>query len=287
MNTVTRYLILFGVVVTVSYLAKRYGWSPADREEEEERELIRKYLLHNPTPKIWICVTREPNARKWESFHGRMTTQSNNAYVNRCIQSVRERNPEFEVVLIDDATFSTLLPGWEEPTTMEEKRVRTEVGKLRLLHEYGGIVVPETFYCHTSLTDFYQPSALVVADLNDTTTFMGGCKRSSLPARAILDTMIAEKNAQTQNVMRLNSEEEVYRPSSSSRSPNPNGTKGLVVVPREQVGADTDLDSKMDTPYTSQTMPKYGYYVQADALLRRHKTEYKVYTGELFIDPSA
>ena len=85
-----------------------------------EDELIRKYLLNDSPlygynrPKLWIHSSYEYNARKWKSFGSRTSTDLNQPYIHLTIQSIIHHcGDDFNICLIDDDSFSQLIPGWK------------------------------------------------------------------------------------------------------------------------------------------------------------------------------
>ena len=65
---------------------------------------------------------------------------------------------DFNVCLIDDDSFSQLIPGWNINVSELSEPARTyyrELGMAELLYIYGGLVVPNTFICMRNLTDLY------------------------------------------------------------------------------------------------------------------------------------
>ena len=166
MNTIQRYILLFSVVMVVSYLGnKYYNKEGHNAEEDEEAELIRKYLLQSPTPKIWIYIRREPNARRWYSFQSRMSTEPNNVYAEKCIDTIREHHPSYEVVLLSDESLRKMLPHeGEEPEVFswEERRAWANRSMLRVLYTYGGMVLPSTLMCSRPVDDMLVVKGMVV-----------------------------------------------------------------------------------------------------------------------------
>jgi hypothetical protein len=130
-----------------------------------EDELIRKYLLNESPlygynrPKLWIHSTYEYNARKWKSFGSRSSTDLNQPYIHLTIQSIIQHcGDDFNICLIDDDSFSQLIPGWKENVSEMAEPARTyfrELGMCELLYIYGGFIVPNTFICLKNLAPIY------------------------------------------------------------------------------------------------------------------------------------
>lgn len=159
------YLFAFSLILVANYVGSQFKQTFID-QRDDSADLIRKYLLNEDPiynmhkPKIWIHTKYDINARKWLDFMSRNTTNLNMPYVHYTIQSVVEYNAgDFYICLIDDETFSKLIPDWDaDISNMAEpmKSYFREIGLLRLIHMYGGMLVPDSFLCTKSLKDFYE-----------------------------------------------------------------------------------------------------------------------------------
>ena len=128
--------------------------------------MIQKYILNesplygNNRPKIWIHSKYEVNARKWRDFQSRNTSDLNQPYLLLTIKSIIEHcQKDFNICLIDDESFSNLLPHWDMDLKRMPEPFRShyrEVALLELLYEYGGMIVPNSFVCRKSLKPVYD-----------------------------------------------------------------------------------------------------------------------------------
>ena len=112
------YLIAIGAIGVVSYFGDKIKQGLSSNDAENE--LIRKYLLNESPlygmnrPKLWIHSTYEKNARQWKDFYSRNTTDLNQPYIHLTIKSIINHcGADFNICLIDDETFSKLIPTWE------------------------------------------------------------------------------------------------------------------------------------------------------------------------------
>jgi len=160
-----------GVLYTVATLgiiivANMFGSKIRDAiNPNNEDELIRKYLLNDSPlygynkPKLWIHSTYEYNARKWKSFGSRSSTDLNQPYIHLTIQSIIHHcGDDFNICLIDDDSFSQLIPGWKINVSEMAEPARIyfrELAMCELLYIYGGFVVPNTFICLKNLAPLY------------------------------------------------------------------------------------------------------------------------------------
>lgn len=172
-NSFKNYVILFAIVAIASFFGNQLQHYYKDLETDEEYELIRKYLLNDANqssfqdtkkPKLWIHTTYDINARQWKSFYSRNSTDLNQPYIHLTIQSIVQHcGDHFHVCLIDDESFSKLIPAWSiSMNTVPEpfrKRLR-EYGLATLLYMYGGMTVPNSFICFRNLLSMYQDATL-------------------------------------------------------------------------------------------------------------------------------
>jgi hypothetical protein len=156
-------LVALVLVIIVSYVGKTIQ---EKLEPHDESKYIKDFLLNdsplygNNKPKIWIHTQYEINARNWIKFQSRNSTDLNQPYIHLTIKTIVSHcSKDFNICLIDDDTFEKLIPSWDidmsrtpEPN---KHRIRT-LGLLRLVHIYGGMVVPNSFICRTNLREFYD-----------------------------------------------------------------------------------------------------------------------------------
>ena len=160
----THYAIAIGLIVIATFVGNRFK-SNFDTTDKDEYELIRKYLLNdNPLygydrPKLWIHSKYEYNARMWKSFGSRSSVDLNQPYIHLTVKTIINHcGNDFNVCLIDDDSFSRLIPGWDvkisglaEPLKSHQR----EIAFAELLYIYGGLVVPNSFICLKNLMPFY------------------------------------------------------------------------------------------------------------------------------------
>ena len=170
------YLLLGFLVVTALSIAGnriKAGLEP----ENDDQELIRRYLLDggggeggssldmsvSRKPKLWIHTKYQKNARMWKSFQSRTSDDLNQPYLNLTVETVVNHcGDDFQICLIDDESFSSLLPDWGKEkgdlsrTPDPQKTHLRQEGLLRLLIRYGGIVVPNSFVSFQNLITLYQ-----------------------------------------------------------------------------------------------------------------------------------
>ena len=155
------------ITVAIVFIANTIGTKIKDaiNPDKNEDELIRKYLLNESPlygynrPKLWIHTTYEYNSRKWKSFGSRSSTDLNQPYLHLTIKSIINHcGDDFNVCLIDDDSFSQLIPGWRinvSELPEPQRHYFRELGMAELLYIYGGLIVPNSFICFRNLISLY------------------------------------------------------------------------------------------------------------------------------------
>jgi hypothetical protein len=162
-KNISFYVISAIAIFTASYLANKYTQA---FQSNDEYELIRKYLLNDSPlygfnrPKIWIHTKYEINSRKWKDFYSRNTTDLNQPYIHLTIKTIIDHcGDDFNICLIDDQTFSKLIPSWDIDLSTLAEPMRShfrELGLLQLVYYYGGMVVPNSLVCLRNLKSLYE-----------------------------------------------------------------------------------------------------------------------------------
>jgi len=158
-----RYILTIGVIILASYFGSHL--KNAFAEKNDDYEMIRKYLLNDSPlhghnrPKLWIHSKYEINARKWKSFYSRSSTDLNQPYIHLTVKTIIDHcGDDFDVCLIDDETFSRLIPGWDIKIENVAEPMRShyrELGMIELLYIYGGMTIPNSFICIKNLLPLY------------------------------------------------------------------------------------------------------------------------------------
>lgn len=160
------YIYLLIVFMIVWFLYNRYEDKRMREENSENYDSIQKYLLKDTDlakekkPILWIPITYDYNARNWISFGSRSSFELNQPYMYLTVKSIINQCEEsFRICLIDDDSFVKLIPGWSVNMKTISSPVLDYVRSLataKLLHIYGGMVVPPSFLCMRNLLDLYN-----------------------------------------------------------------------------------------------------------------------------------
>ena len=157
------YILSLGIIFLVNSMANRIK-SPLESNNNDE--LIKNYILNdsplygNNRPKLWIHSKYEVNSRKWKDFYSRNTTDLNQEYIHLTIKTIINHcGEDFNICLIDDASFSKLLPDWDiDLVRMAEpnKSHYRSLGMAQLIYTYGGMTVPNSLICMRGLKELYD-----------------------------------------------------------------------------------------------------------------------------------
>jgi hypothetical protein len=167
-KTGMNYIIIILIGLVILYLCQRYQ-KKLDRENvDEDYNLIQKYLLSSSEdfrlnksskPILWIFVPHAYNSRDWLSFGSRSSENLNQPYLYLCVKSIIEKcDSSFHICIIDDQSFSKLLPNWNinmNKMSYPMKRYIIDLGLTKLLYMYGGMRVPISFVCNRDLISLY------------------------------------------------------------------------------------------------------------------------------------
>jgi hypothetical protein len=300
-KNIYHYLFAFSLILTASYVGNKFKQNFVNNNDEYE--LIKKYLLNDSPlygfnkPKIWIHSKYDINARKWKDFQSRNTTNLNQPYLHITIQSIIDHcGDDFHICLIDDETFSKLIPDWDIDVSTLAEPMKTrfrELGLLQLIYYYGGMVVPDSFLCLKNLRGFYNEGLFgghpfVSESINRTTNlveqknrmlflpniyFVGSNKNDSV----ILDLIkyLKQRNQSphfTSQIEFLGDTSQWLIKSIRNQKMNLVGgeTIGIKTSKRKQIL----LENLMEEQYLDLDKNCYGIYIPADEILKRTKYQW-------------
>lgn len=297
------YLFAFGIVAIAGFMGM-HAKQPFS-SSNDEYTLIKKYLLNESPlygfnkPKLWIHSKYEVNSRQWKSFQSRTSTDLNQPYLHLTIRTIINHcSNDFNICLIDDNSFSRLIPSWDIDLASVAKPLRShyrEIGMLQLLYYYGGMLVPNSFLCMKNLKSFYdentrslsgKPMPFACERVNNTVNLM---KAPSMFLPSIY-FMGAKKNDET-----IKEVVEYLK----SRNMNPHFTKEvdfngdtsqllntavksgkMNLVDGRSIGVKTVggkpilLDNLMEEDYLDLAIDAYGIYIPAGEILKRTKYQW-------------
>ena len=161
-----QYAILLLILFVLAFLYRRFEDKRLREENMDNDKTIQKYLLDEETlakskkPILWIHVPYEYNARHWLSWGSRSTYDLNQPYLYLTVRTIiRKCDESFTICFIDDKSFSRLIPNWNinmsklSSPILENMR---NMGLMKLLYIYGGMICPLSFVCMKDLIGLYE-----------------------------------------------------------------------------------------------------------------------------------
>lgn len=289
LKNASHYLFAFSLIMIASYVGNTFKQNFSERTSDEY-ELIKKYLLNDSPlygfnkPKIWIHSKYEVNARAWNS---RNSTDLNQPYLHLTIQSIIDHcGDDFHVCLIDDTTFSNLIPGWDTDVANLPEPLKTngrKIGMATILYLYGGVIVPNSFVCSKSLKPMFDSSGkpFVCESINRTEqkhptafvpdfVFMGAPKNSDEIMRII--EQLKKSNQYTK--------EREFSGTENQWLINAIAEQKINLVTGDNIGIKTKtgkpilLEDIMEDKFLDLSPNCYGVYIPGDEVLKRTKYQW-------------
>ena len=164
--SIQNYILLFSILIILGILYKRFEDKSLCDENKNIYESIQKYLLDgkclakSKKPILWIHIPYEYNSRNWLSFGSRSSFELNQPYLYLTVKSIINHcDDSFTICIIDDNSFSKLIPNWSIDMTKISNPISSNfrnLGLMKLLYIYGGFICPVSFLCMKDLTDLYK-----------------------------------------------------------------------------------------------------------------------------------
>ncbi len=155
------------MLLAVGYVYKNYRTRMDFEEQKNDINLIKKYLIDEndevnirhlgsiKKPIIWLHIEYNYNSRNWCSFGSRSSYELNMPYIYLTIQSIVSKcGDDFHICILDDYSFSKILPDFKVDLDKVGEPIRTHLRNLALmkvLYTYGGIMLENSFICMKSL----------------------------------------------------------------------------------------------------------------------------------------
>lgn len=165
LNYVFAVIILIAVGILYQKYLEKQATNPSNLRDTHED--LRKYLLDDSSlvdgtkkPILWIHVPYEYNSRNWSSFGSRSSLDLNQPYLHLTVKTIIKNCDEsFKICIIDDNSFEKLIPDW----TINMKTIADpilsnmrQLGLAKIVHTYGGMVVPISFLCFKDMIELYN-----------------------------------------------------------------------------------------------------------------------------------
>jgi len=169
MFSISNYITLFAILIVLGFVYKKLEQKRLNEEDIENYNVIKKYLLNDTKtlgkakkPILWIHIPYEYNARNWKSFGSRSSHELNQPYLYLTVKSIIDQcQDSFYVCMIDDKSFSKLIPEWDININRISSPISNKIRMLALaniLYIYGGMILPISFLCLKDLAPLYNSS---------------------------------------------------------------------------------------------------------------------------------
>jgi len=298
----------FSLIVLASYVGNRFKDKFYERNNDEY-DLIKKYLLNESPlygmnkPKIWIHSKYEVNARNWLESRGRNTNDLNQPYLHITIQSIIDHcGNDFHICLIDDKSFSNLIPGWDVDVSNLAEPMRSRVrefGLMKLIYIYGGMLVPNSFICLKNLAGLYNDGMyggrpFVCEEINRATNILE--QKNKLLFTPSLYFMGAKRDDPTihelveyldkRNAIFDMSQANIFLGDSSQWCIQAINEQKMNLIGGEKVGIKSNdrkqitLDDLMDNAFLDLNKDCFGIYIPADEVLLRLKYQWLAFMSK-------
>ena len=303
-KNMSHYLIALAIIGVASYFGNQLK-ERLDTKEKDEYEMIKKYLLNDSPlygfnkPKIWIHSKYEINSRKWKDFSSRNTTNLNEPYIHLTIKSIINHCwNDFHICLIDDETFSKLIPSWEIDLSKIAEPFRSQyrqLGMMEIIYYYGGMTVPNSFLCMKNLKSLYHEgikggNPFVIESINRSMNVLCNSKHGKKLFVPSISFMGAPKNNPTilefvkmlktrsQNAHFTNEYEFLGDTSQMASSyivkNEMNIIDGQLIGIKNQKNKPILLEDLMEEEFLDLDPKCYGIYIPNDEILKRPKYEW-------------
>lgn len=297
------YLTVFSILAFTAFIGNKFRRFVNVDGHADENDMIRMYLLNDSPlygdnkPKIWIHTKFEYNARKWQSFQSRSSLDLNQPYIHLTIKSIIDHcSEDFHICLIDDDTFSKLLPSWDIKLSNVAEPMKSqlrEIGLAELVYQYGGMVLPNSLVCLRNLKKLYEEATLdnkmfVVENINRNvprenmhrrftfmpSTYIMGAKRDCPMLKDYIEYL------KRQNTSSHFSSDKMFEGEINEWCLSKIKQEKMNLIGGEFFGVKTDggkpilVDNLMEEDYLDLSEKAVGIYIPEDEILTRTKYQW-------------
>lgn len=173
------YFIMMSVFVGATYMYHKHKYLIEETPEDHYR-IVEKYLINDSSlarskkPIMWVHVSRELNARWWESFGSRSSNKLNKPYQFLTIKNIINKcGNRYNICLIDDNTFGKIVPGWTTDLGKVADPVKgnlRELAMAKILSIYGGMLMPSSMILVNDLENLISNKPFIGEFMNRSVT---------------------------------------------------------------------------------------------------------------------
>lgn len=245
---------------------------------------LRKYLLNtgenedlskSVKPILWIHMNYEYNSRNWESFGSRSSSDLNQPYMYLTTKSIINKNyNDFHICIIDDNSFVKLIPSWDiniaalSSPVIENMRY---LGLMKLLHMYGGLILPPSFVCLKPLAELFEKSTrdgkMCVGESAQEFTFVGAKKENEVVKECIqFCQMLISTDYTAQSIFVGDYNKWIYK---QIRAGKIHMINGKLIGTRTAENEPILIDNLLTSDYINFYDGMYGINIPANEILER------------------
>ena len=289
-----KYISTFVILTVLGILYEKYKLKYETDDELSKYDLINKYLLNGSDslggkPILWVHASHDINARQWASFYSRNSIKLNQPYLMSCLETIIKYCGEsFNICLIDDNSFSKLIPEWDISVRKLAMPIREHIRTLamaKLLYNYGGLQIPNSMIVLKDLKTIYDKGVSGVgcmigetlprSDVSTYTTLFPnhnimGCKKENKTMEKYINYLEVLNSVDFTNEMDFCGDVDRYL-YQLTQSREMNKINGCVFGALDSNGKDVTIDRLMGTTYVDFDPATYAIYIPSKELLSRTK----------------
>lgn len=155
------------MLMALGYVYNKYRKHTEFDQQKEDMNLIKRFLIDEDNevniknlgsikkPIIWVHIEYNYNSRNWSSFGSRSSYELNMPYIYLTLQTIVNKcGEDFHICILDDYSFKKILPDYNielDKVGDPLRKYLRNVALLKVLHQYGGILMENSFICMKSL----------------------------------------------------------------------------------------------------------------------------------------
>jgi len=155
------------MLMALGYVYNKYRKHADFDQQKQDMNLIKRFLIDEDNevniknlgsikkPIIWVHIEYNYNSRNWSSFGSRSSYELNMPYIYLTLQTIVNKcGEDFHICILDDYSFQKILPDYNIELDKVGDPIRKHlrnVSLLKVLHQYGGILMENSFICMKSL----------------------------------------------------------------------------------------------------------------------------------------
>jgi hypothetical protein len=293
--TTVHYIVLFAIVFVLGTVRVIIEQKENSAQQATEINLIQKYLMTSSQieksvlPILWVHIPTEINSRQWTSYSSRNSRQLNQPYLYTTVKSIIAKcDKSFTICIINDDTFAKLLPNWKLDTSLAPSPMASylrELGMIKLLYRYGGLICPASFLCFKNLRELYDTctkngTAMFAGEIvnysNMDTPFRRSLSFSGAPAnhervKSLLSYIEGEISTDMTSETAFNGGYDKWLNTGKYNLEHIVEVPGMMIGTRTVLGQSVTVDHLMNQQYLNLDPNAVGLLIPSDEILSRKK----------------